>query len=172
MSYQGGTHIYTSFKYFFNAFYFKIQFILKGELRGEHSAQLVCHGLALFLIHFISKFMSYQGGTHLYTSFKYFFNAFYFKIQVILKGELRGGHSAQLVCRILKVPPCPASMSWTSSFFNSFYFKIHVILGGNTRPSYFFLLRSISKLMSHQGGTLSPAIMSDIDLANYLSQRR
>ena len=111
MSYQGGTHIYTSFKYFFNAFYFKIQVILKGELRGEHSAQLVCHGLALFLIHFISKFMSYQGGTHIYTSFKYFFNAFHFKIQVILKGELRGEHSAQLVCRILKVPPCPASMS-------------------------------------------------------------
>ena len=110
MSYQGGTHIYTSFKYFFNAFYFKIEVILKGELRGEHSAQLVCHGLALFLIHFISKFMSYQGGTHIY-SFKYFFNAFYFKIQVILKGELRGEHSAQLVCRILKVPPCPASMS-------------------------------------------------------------
>ena len=121
MSYQGGTHIYTSFKYFFNAFYFKIQVILRGEhsaqlvchrlpifklilfqnschtrgehiyilvlniffnafyfkiqviLRGEHSAQLVCHRLAVFLIHFISKFMSYQGGTHIYTSFKYFF---------------------------------------------------------------------------------------------------
>ena len=111
MSYQGG-HIYILFLYiFFNAFYFKIRVILRGELRGEHSAQLVCHGLALFLIHFISKFMSYQGGTHIYTSFKYFFNAFYFKIQVILKGELRGEHSAQLVCRILKVPPCPASMS-------------------------------------------------------------
>ena len=65
MSYQGGTHIYTIFIYFFNAFYFKIRVILRGELRGEHSAQLVCHGLALFLIHFISKFMSYQGGTHI-----------------------------------------------------------------------------------------------------------
>ena len=104
MSYQGGTHIYILvLNNFFNAFYFKIQIILRGELRGEHSAQLVCHRLAVFLIHFISKFMSYQGGTHIYTSFKYFFNAFYFKIQVIFRGELRGEHSAQLVCHRLAV---------------------------------------------------------------------
>ena len=149
----------TSLKKKINAFYFKIQVIL----RGEHSAQLVCHRLALFkfiliqnschtrgehiyilffLMHifqnsshiegrteggtlspasmswtssffnsFYFKIHVIPGGTHIYTSFKYFFNAFYFKIQVILKGELRGEHSAQLVCRILKVPPCPASMS-------------------------------------------------------------
>ena len=99
-----GEHIYILvLNIFFNAFYFKIQVILRGELRGEHSAQLVCHRLAVFLIHLISKSMSYQGGTHIYTSFKYFFNAFYFKIQVIFRGDLRVEHSAQLLCHRLAV---------------------------------------------------------------------
>ena len=57
MAYQGG-HIYIGLlvlNIFLNAFYFKIQVIC----RGEHSAQLVCHRLAVFLIHFILKVMSY-----------------------------------------------------------------------------------------------------------------
>ena len=98
MSYQGGTHIYILvLNIFFNAFYFKIQVILRGELRGEHSAQLVCQRLAIF------KFILFQNsyhtrGEHIYILvLKTKFNAFYFKIQVILRGE----HSARLVCHRL-----------------------------------------------------------------------